>query len=372
MTRFACALVLALAGALMNALPAAADRVVEMQTTGGPANRLDLVILGDGYRSSEMATFASDARAFQDAFFGHEPFTSYRKFFNVLRIETASAVSGAGTGTPKNTAFRAYFGCFGIDRLLCIDEARVKAKLDAELAANRHDLVIILVNSKTYGGSGGTYAVASTNAQSGDVAIHEFGHSFGHLDDEYVDTASCGRYTDPWGFNVTEATARPSIPWTHWIRSSTPLPTPDLDTRVGLFEGAFYCAKDWYRPTYQSMMQTLGLDFGAVNSEQLVRRMYEFVDPIDRAKPRAERVRIGRNTVTFRLKPIDPALDSNAYVWRLDGRIISRERSVEIRRADLKGRTVKLVATLRDATDLVRKDRKGDLAQSRTWTLVPD
>lgn len=354
-------------------LPAAAADVVRLKGNGPSANRLDVVILGDGYKKSEMKKFAKDANTFMKAFFKEEPFKTYGRYFNVLRIDTPSKQSGAGeNGISKDTVYRSAFGCFNIERLLCSDSYSIESVLAANVRPDQRDLVLVLVNSPIYGGSGGRYAVASTHEASAAIAIHEFGHSFGLLDDEYVDAAACGRYTRPWGFNVTQTAKRKKLPWAHLVELSTPIPTPAGSPLTGLFEGAYFCEKGWYRGTWTSKMRVLYAPFGPINDEQLVRRTYAFVDIIDKVSPKTKAVTIGKKKpVTFKVAPVDKKLPSVSYVWRLGGKVIGKGPSVTVARGALKGKTQTLKVTVRDKTSLVVRDISGDLVRSRSWKLSP-
>ncbi|MSP82486.1 MAG: hypothetical protein EXQ94_06025 [Alphaproteobacteria bacterium] len=127
-----------LALALTVGVPAGraeADTLRSMGSTGPPRNRVDLIILGDGYTSTEMAKFATDANDLVAYFFSQQPFKTYRKYFNVVRIETPSVVSGTGFETAKNTVYRSFLNCFAIPRLLCADNARVTTILDRNLGS---------------------------------------------------------------------------------------------------------------------------------------------------------------------------------------------------------------------------------------------
>lgn len=357
-------------GAAAMAPPAYAATVTQLMNNGSIANRVDLVILGDGYRQSEMSKFATDAQNFLDAFFAETPFKEYEQYFNAWRIDTPSKTSGASSnGSPGNTVYGAHFSCFGVDRLLCIVNERVAAVLDANLAAAQQDMVIVIVNDDRYGGSGGIYAAVSTHPDAGEIALHEIGHSFGFLEDEYVDLQLCEQNGDATDLNVTKSTKRKSIPWTRWIPKSTPIPTPE-DDGVGLYEGAFYCTNDWYRPTFDSKMRALDRPFEEVNGEQLIRRVYELTSSIDSRKPSAGTVSIpnGRSRV-FLVNVVDA--DKYEIVWRLDGTIISQKAKVKVSAASLNGQTRELVVSVRDKTNMVRNDPDNLLLDEATWNVSP-
>ncbi len=354
---------------------AAVTAKIKQIVKNGPAkNRVDLVILGDGYRAKEMGKFRKDSKAFADYIFKQSPFSEYKRHFNVLRIETPSKQSGASRPSkPRKTVYGAYFWCFEIERLLCIDNDKVTKVLDQNVSYNRRDMVIVLVNDEKYGGSGGPYAVASTNEFSREIAVHEFGHSFGHLDDEYVEEFNCGRYTDPWGFNVTQETKRSKIPWTHWIPKKTQLPTPDdKDRGPGLYEGAFFCAEDWYRPTLDSKMNgLLAPSFGPVNTEQLVRRIYETIRPSDKVKPKEGKVSLAKGeTKIFKVQIADKKLGTVQTVWRLNGKLVSTDRKHSVSYSDLNMRNKRLVLSVKDKTPLVILDENGVLNDVFEWKLT--
>jgi hypothetical protein len=343
---------------------------VQLINNGPSTNRVDLVILGDGYRKNQMKKFAKDAQAFVDKFFTYTPFKDYARSFNVWRLDTPSSSAGANhNGQPGNTVYGAYYGCFSIERLLCIVEARVQQAL-TNFGAAQQDMVLVLVNDDEYGGSGGPYSVASTNEFSGDIAVHEFGHSFGHLDDEYVDQPNCGRYTNPWGFNVTQQTSRPNIPWQKWIDKKTPIPTKSGD-KVGLFEGAYFCAKGWYRPTMSSMMLALGAPFREVNGEQLIRRIYETMSPIDSATPLARNVKIAAGKKkTFKVNVSNADISTFKITWRLDGTVISTSARLVLNGSDLSATPKTLQLTVKDATKMVRSDPSNLLIDQVTWQIT--
>jgi len=244
---------------------------------GSPAKHVDLVILSEGYRYEERDKFEVDAAAFAQEFLSMQPFRRNRGSFNIVRITSPSHNSGARSSHEapwKETFYRAVFTCDGqTRRLLCADEDEVERTLRRTVRADQQDIVLVLVNDGRHGGSGGKYAVASTAPLASQIAVHEIGHSFGHLDDEY-DYGQCGAFR-PWGFNVTQETDRRRIPWRRHIQSTTPIPTPGAGNRIGAYEGAFYCKKDWYRPTYDSAMRSFNSPFlfKAVNEEQLQKRI---------------------------------------------------------------------------------------------------
>src|SRR5215210_1323894 len=221
---------------------AAAEPVQTIVNNGDPANRVDIVILGDGYTAAEMSKYQSDIQQFVQLMFEQEPLREYRRFFNVHRIDVVSAESGSDhpeNGTSRNTAFN----CAGIQRLICANTFKVSTVASNSLAPSQIDLIILIVNDPVYGGSGGSIAIASTNSAAVELVLHESGHTFGLLADEYSDSPpTCSNSFEPSEVNVTRQTARASIKWNAWIDPATPVPTFSTQPALpGLYEGARYC-----------------------------------------------------------------------------------------------------------------------------------
>src|SRR6185503_1708620 len=272
---------------------ASAETVETIINNGSPANRVDIVILGDGYTSADLPKYKTDVQNAMTQFFNNEPFGEYRNFFNVHRVDVISSQSGAdhpdrSPAVFVNTALDATYNCAGIQRLICVDVGKVFTILGNSVSPSQQDIVLIIVNDPEYGGSGGSVAVASTHPDVLELILHELGHSFGFLADEYggPPPPSCVNTVEPSEANATMATQRALIKWNHWIDASTPVPTFTFTDGIpGLYQGAKYCDAGLYRPTAGSRMRFLGRPYEQVNSEQLVKRIYTFVSPIDAFQP---------------------------------------------------------------------------------------
>lgn len=258
-------------------------------------NRVNLLITGDGYTAAQQADFNADVDAIVDTFLDFEPYASYRDFVTVQRLFVASNQSGADhpsdpcdDGQPDplaplfvDTAFDASFCSFGVLRNLSVNTSKVFA---AAAAVPDWDIVIAIVNDETYGGSGGSVPVTSTNIFSPDILVHEYGHNFTSLADEY-ETAFPG-FPDcsdvsgntPCEPNVTDEVVRGNIKWNQLIDPGTPVPTPEngaFNNVVGLFDGARYQTAGKYRPEFNCNMRTLAVPFCQVCSESYVFTLYE-------------------------------------------------------------------------------------------------
>jgi hypothetical protein len=202
----------------LAALPlqvAAAASYVTWKNSGSPTNRVDFVVVAEGYTSSQMAQFQSDAATFMNGVFAQEPYKSYASYYNVHFPLTTSSQSGADhpeNGTFVSTAFDATYNCGGIQRLICVDVDKVNAAVNASFPSSAyHDQVLALVNDGQYGDSGGAVAVASRNASGVELVLHEAGHSFGLLADEYTDNPELCELSEPAEANSTTQLGRTAI-----------------------------------------------------------------------------------------------------------------------------------------------------------------
>lgn len=228
---------------------------------------IDVVILGEGYTAGEMKQFIADAQRSTQEILRYEPFASFKDQFNFIAVETPSQETGVSTprlGDWRRTAFGAHFDTFYSDRYLT--SRRVKDIHNA-LIGIPYEHIIILANTDVYGGGGifNSYTLTSVHHSNFlPVLVHEFGHSFGGLADEYFydDDAMSGSYSmtiEPWEANITNLVDFEGKKWSSLISASTPRPTPKelKDAHpLGLYEGAAYTSRGMYRPSYDCRMRT--------------------------------------------------------------------------------------------------------------------
>src|ERR1044072_53324 len=305
---------------------ALAEPVESIINNGSAANRVDIAILGDGYTSAEMQKYRDDGQNLMTRFFNENPFNEYRNFFNVHRIDVVSSQSGADhpeRGAFVSTALDATYNCSGIQRLICVNNGKVFTILGNSLNPSQRDIVIVIVNDPEYGGSGGSVAVTSTNVEVIELILHELGHSFGLLADEYggPPPPACNDTIAPSAANATQANERSLIKWNQWIDASTPIPTLSTMQGVpGLYVGAVYCDAGLYRPTAGSRMRLLGRPYEPINTEQLIRRIYNFVSPIDGNTPTVADITLTTAQSQFFSVTTQVTLSNTIRVdWFLDG-----------------------------------------------------
>ena len=292
--------------------PVASTEWVALIDNGPAAFKVDLAILGDGYTASQKDKFLADARRASDALFGLEPYRSRKGEFNVRAVWTPAEY--AGVSRPRADVFRdsplgARYNSFDSERyVLTLDD---RAWRDVA-AAVPYDFVLILVNERKYGGGGifGLYSTAAADSGFADyLVVHEFGHHFAGLGDEYYTSPVAyeqfaGGLIEPWEPNITALLDPSALKWRDMVDETTPLPTPwekeayekrsrayqktraemraagaseeemeelfrdgqkhftrtlaeqDHSGKVGAFEGAMYEAQGFYRPSTDCIMFT--------------------------------------------------------------------------------------------------------------------
>jgi hypothetical protein len=217
--------------AIDRAGPPANVKVWAVIHNGEPRDKVDLLLMGDGYTAAEMEKWHSDARRLADILFSASPFKERRGDFNVWAVDTPAEESGVSRPSDniyRRSPLRAAYDAFGSERyVLTFDNKRMR---EAASAAP-YEFIEIIVNDRKYGGGGifNLYAtVSADNAFTPYVFVHEFGHHFAGLADEYYTSdvayeASAAR-PEPWEPN---ATADPqAAKWSGLIAAGTPLPTP--------------------------------------------------------------------------------------------------------------------------------------------------
>ncbi|HEY8186201.1 MAG TPA: M64 family metallopeptidase [Pyrinomonadaceae bacterium] len=293
--------------------------LIAIQKMGDSATKVDFVILGDGYTARELKKFERDARRLTEVLFATSPFKEHRRDFNVWALCPPAAETGISrpsTGTYRASPLGATYDAFGSERYVLTFDNHALRRV-AQFAP--YEFIEILANNRTYGGGGifNLYStVASDNAFSNYVFVHEFGHHFAGLADEYY--TSSVAYTnppervEPWEPNATALLDPARLKWADLVSPGTPIPTPwnkeafenhsrEIQKRraqlrkakrpetemeglfreelkfeqemfarekyagkVGAFEGAIYESKGYYRPEIDCIMFSRSNHFCAV------------------------------------------------------------------------------------------------------------
>jgi hypothetical protein len=314
--------------------PVAPAPLLTIQKAGEPENKVDFLILGDGYTAAEAKKFEADARRLTEVLFATSPFKENRRNFNVWAMAPPAAESGISrpsTGIYHDSPIGATYDAFGSERyVLTFDNHKLRRA--AQFAP--YEFIEVVVNGRTYGGGGifNLYStVAADNAFANYVFVHEFGHHFAGLADEYytspVEYTTPAQRVEPWEPNVTALLDVSTLKWRQLaspFANVTPIPTPwnkeEFETysreiqkrraqlrkdkrpeeemealfreeleheqkmfkaekhygQVGAFEGAMYEARGYYRPEIDCIMFSRSDKFCKVCREAIERiiKMY--------------------------------------------------------------------------------------------------
>jgi hypothetical protein len=352
----------------------------EMLLSSGPsANRVNLVILGDGYRTQDQTKLTTDATNLMNALLTQPLFVAYRNHYNVKLVHVVSNQNGADNGdfgAVRDTALGANYGCFGIDRLLCVNNSTALSV--AAQDAPEFDTILVVVNDTKYGGSG-TPQIATTSVAPGatDIPVHEIGHSLFGLADEY-DTPTpgyphCDPVLDCPEANATVFSQRSQVKWNYWINASTPVPTPDTfepDGTVGAFAGARYFF-DQYRPVRDCLMRSLGRTLCPVCREAGVLTSYSYVNPVDQATPTGAVSLTPTQSQTFAVQGPRPTPDTMSFTWSIDGSqvAVNQTGSLALLGSAFGNGSHTLGVSVRDLTSFVRRDTTHLLEDSFSWPV---
>jgi len=299
------------------------------RTLVGPvqSNRLNLVIVGDGFTATEQQKLRDAAVKFSQVFFNSKEIGTHRDGWSLHVLDAVSAQSGAddpSTNTLVDTLFDGNFGCAGIDRLYCVNSSKVFNYVFQHYP--QFDFVLVAGNSTKYGGAGGAISTFTLHQSATDVAIHELGHTFARLADEYVDDANAHLYLPGYCescyANITQLTDLTQVKWRHWFSDPAKVPTLPGQAGVGLFEGGYYHSKGFYRPKDNSFMLELGKPVGEINGEAWVNQLYQTIGMYHSQQPaQPQVVQLRGQSQQFTLE-LSVGSAQQQVQWYLNGQLL--------------------------------------------------
>lgn len=353
--------------------------VEPIKISGSDDKRINLVVLSEGYQSSEFTDFIDDVISFSNAMFSQSPFAEYANYFNVYAIKVPSNESGAdhpATATDVDesgitpvfvdTYFNATFDAFGYHRYLYYgidyaDAASAEAKIRSVLADNfpTYDQALIFVNTSDYGGTGGEFPIASANADGNEIAIHELGHSMFGLKDEYYP----GDLLAGEAINMTQETNTDLVKWKNWLSTNG----------IGIYQ--YYDstgeAKPWYRPHQTCKMRYLGYPFCSVCKEGMVEVIHGLISPVETYSPAENSVDSSSFPIDFQLSLILPDPDTLELSWTLNGTDFANDvDGVSVEETNLVEGENTLTAVVYDNSPLLRVDNHESIHVTIVnWTI---
>ncbi|WP_265690473.1 M64 family metallopeptidase [Streptomyces griseolus] len=361
--------------------------VNELSVTGPSADRLDVVIIGDGYTAGQQDAFHAAAAAKWADITRVEPYASYQGLMNVWTVDAVSAESGV-SGDPsadvtKDTALGSYFWCADTERLVCADIDKV-ASYAAK--APEADLVVVLSHSAKYGGAGysgleaegypfdGVSTLSSDNEQSSMIAVHEIAHSVGLLADEYAyDGYGTWPSGEPADINSSTYTTRQMAAkrtkWYRWLGETDP-----TGGTVGTYEGSSYYPYGIYRPTSNSLMRALNVsEFNLPGREAMIAGFYREANALSsevgtgKAVLRTTRIKVSQAELT--------GLAAPELRWYVDGVQVKRANGLTgVVPAALgvaaDGRTHTVTVRSDDRSASIRDPQvRAETTETLTWTV---
>jgi hypothetical protein len=376
-------------------------RVVPIQITGDDAARFTMVVLADGYTAEDMPQFRRDLDKHLNIQWSIEPFRSYRNYFNIYAVEAASQDSGL-TCDPillqepnmdpalrkklqqKQTAFGLSFGggCTNVNARGVTPQGQgmqARVREQAAKATPSPDQILIIGNSRSYGGIGGGIATSTgSNALSPLITPHEIGHSLGRLGDEYTygqRGVAGGTYkgAEPNAVHMTVLTEEEmkaqQRKWWRWLGEPS-----ESGGVIGRYEGGSGNTKGIWRPSKHSMMISLGYYFDQVSREQMVRQISSRVGLIAASRPAD--VPVMRNEILW-INPAHPVYHELEIVWKVGERVIPNPKNLpylDLSAVEVPPGEQKVTVTVVDPTPFVRDPdiRATALTAAKEWTVAAD
>jgi hypothetical protein len=324
---------------------------VDTLVKNGPLNaRINLVFVGDGYQASEMGQYITDVNRAVSAIFRQEPFVQYRRYFNVFAIRVPSAQSG--TSHPRtapdcntvpnfpavtvNTYFRTAFDNAGVHRAIVTNgQSTLAAVLGNSFP--QYTKAIVMVNTPEYGGTGGANITMTAHAAAAEVMIHEMGHTFANLGDEYYAGAQFMNERS----NRTQPAVIGALRWQSWLGQN------------GIVNLPFAEDATWSKPHSNCKMQFLGAPFCSVCVEATIERIHSSCRALESYSPTSQLLPTPTQNLPFSVSLLRPTPNTLRVTWKVDGVVFGgNTEQVTIPQAMLATGTHTVQAEVNDTTTL--------------------
>lgn len=292
----------------------------------GPINkRINIVIISEGFTTSQMSQFITNAKSLSTYLFNQAPYKAYKKYFNVFAIKCPSQQSGVshpGTATDVTepiipvatvqTNFNTTFdNNFTHRAIVSNNSSAIYGVLATSFPA--YDQIVILANSPEYGGTGGPYAVMSINSSAPETLVHEMGHSFAGLADEYW----AGNIFANEKPNMTAATFTNAVKWNPWLGTNS----------VGIYPyDTISPADHWFRPHQNCKMRFLGVPYCSVCQQTVIEKIHSISNPIDEYLPDNSGLLTPTSSEWFKAVLVKPSPNTLRTTWELNSNVIAANK----------------------------------------------
>ncbi len=354
---------------LMNAQVFEVDT---LQYKGNTDKFINIVILGDGFTETEQSLFIVKANELMNYVFTQTPWSNYTNYFNIFAIKVISNESGVKHansawdcpigpqyGVPVSNPdnyFGSEFDNSGIHRLVVPTNTTRIANVLANNFPN-YDLLLMIVNSPYYGGSGGFCATTTLHPDSYEVITHELGHSFANLGDEYDYVNYFGEMP-----NMTHQSDPTLIKWRNWLNQNE---------SIGIF--SYSGSTQWYKPsTNHCRMELYGVPYCAVCRQTITEKIHTLTNPIVSYIPTDTSLNSTNPILDFSLAELmKPTPNTLKITWQLDALVFeNNSETFQINQNTLTEGIHSLTASVIDTTAYVRVDNHATThIHSVTWTI---
>lgn len=374
--------------------------VTSLYESGPAEDRIDVVILSDGYTESQREKFELDAQATAERLLETTPLKQHNNLFNIWAIWTPSNESGAGYDCTRNrpdckqgfrdTVYNTVFVIPAVGEKFNLDVSNISDRVAMPISIGKvfetaahvpYDEIIVLSNSEKRAGFAGLYVALVTSwdrKEFPDVAVHEFGHTFGMLGDEYMaegDPCFFNEPKIPLPANITNIpTSTSPLKWRAWVKDGTPIPTPaNLRAQypVGAYKNAYNC--DFlYRPAYSCKMDDSDEEFCPVCAEQMVRRMYSVIDVTPNQATTV--TALDSNKLRFEV-PTRETSKRHKIQWKIGGEIIGDSATLNLSTGPINahaepGKWLELTADVTETSGFVRQEDPRTYERYSWWVRV--
>jgi chitodextrinase len=321
----------------------------------------DLVFVGDGFTDAEQPGFRAHVEKYIAYAEEYNPtLTAQHGAWNIHILQVPSNESGTDepkTGTLVDTPFDTSFECSWVDRVICVDKSKLIDAVSDKFP--QYDSIMVVANSTRHGGAslGSNIVSSSMSAGANRTIMHELGHLFARLDDEYTYGGTSTPTRETSAANTTIFNNRSTVKWAHWLD----------DSNIDMFEGGRYVSTGVWRPTSNSIMRSSGSPFYPVNLEAWSLSLYEYAGTHFSTTPAQGNVNQSGASQNFAIDLSVPT--SQSVEWAVNGASVSHGSDNSMLTVSNQTGSYTVTAQISDHTGVIRKDDNGYSTETLTWNV---